>query len=77
MQTVSGLMVKLEVMKCKTFTQGLVGHTLLWFHQLPSGSIDGYDELIWKFINNFLINVKVVKTLDDLFTINQKNREML
>ena len=32
MQIVSILMEKLEAMKYKTFTQGLAGPTLLWFH---------------------------------------------
>ena len=48
MQTVSILMVKLEAIKCKIFTQGLAGPALLWFHQLPTRSIDGYNELIRK-----------------------------
>ena len=32
MQTVSIPTAKLEAMKCKTFTQGLAGPALLWFH---------------------------------------------
>ena len=50
---------------------------MLWFHQLPTGSVNGYDEPIRKFINNFSINVKVSKTPDDIFTIKQKNGELL
>ena len=69
MQTASILMVNVEGMKCKTFTQGLASPTLLWFHQLTTRSVDEYNELIKKFISNFSINVKVSKTLDDLFTI--------
>ena len=70
-------MAKLEAMKCKTFTQGLADLALLWFHQLPTGNVDSYDELIRKFISNFSINIKVLKTPDDLFTIKQKNGEPL
>ena len=69
MQTISILTTKLEAMKCKAFTQGLPGPVLLWFHQLPTRSVDGYDELIGKFISNFSINIKVLKTPDDLFSI--------
>ena len=77
MQTLSVLMVKLEVRKCRIVTQGLVGSALLCFHQLLTGSIDSYDDLIRKFINNFSINIKISKTPDDLFTIKQKNGEPL
>ena len=77
MQAILIPMTKLEAMKYKTFTQGLAGPALLWFHQLPTGSVDEYDKLIEKFISNFSINVKVLKTSDDLSTINMKNREPL
>ena len=77
MQTVLIPMEKFEAMKYKTFTQGLAGPGLLWFHQLPTESVDGYDKLIRKFISNFSINVKVSKTLNDLFTIKQKTGESL
>ena len=77
MLTVSILMEKIEAMKCKTFTQGLAGPALLWFDQLLSGSINGYNELIRKFISKFSINVKVSKTVDGLFTIKQRNGEAL
>ena len=68
---------QLEAMKCKTFKQGYSSLALLWFHQLPTGSVDGYNELIQKFISNFSINVKVSTTSDDLSTIKQKNKEPL
>ena len=77
MQTVSILSVKLKVMKCKIFTKGLASTALLWFHHLQPRSVDGYDELIRKFISNFSINVKVSKTPNDLLTIKQKNEESL
>ena len=71
-------MAELEATKCKSFTQGLSGPTLLWFHQVPTGNVEEYDELIIrKFISNFSINVKVLNTPDDLFTIKQKNGEPL
>ena len=70
-------MSKLEAMKCKTFTQGLAGPALLWSHQLPWGCIDGYGELIKKFISNFSINVKVSKAPNDLFATKQRNKETL
>ena len=76
MQTVSVPMVNLEAMKCKSFTQGLAGSALLWFHQLPTRSANGYDELN-KFISNFSINMKALKTHNNLFTIKQKNGEPL
>ena len=51
---------------------------MLWFHQVPTGNVEEYDELIIrKFISNFSINVKVLNTPDDLFTIKQKNGEPL
>ena len=67
MQTVSIPTEKVEAMKCKTFTQGLSGPALLWFHQLPTGSIRSYSALIQSFIKNFSVNVKISKKPEDLF----------
>lgn len=82
MQTISLPIEKLEVIKCKTFTQGLSRLALLWFYQLSSGTIKSYVELTRKFIDNFSINVKIStqkkkKKPKELFTILQGAREPL
>lgn len=75
-QTILLLAKKIKAIKCKTFTQGLVGPTQLWFHQLPLGSIRSYANLVQKFIGNFFINVKISRKLEDI-TILQRVREPL
>ena len=77
MQNVSVPITKLEAMKCKTFTQRLARPVLLWFHQFPSENIQSYEELVRRFIRNFLVNIKVSKAPDDLFTVQQREGEIL
>lgn len=67
----------MEAVKYKTFTQELLKLALLWFHQLPSRTIRSYIELIQKFVNNFSVNVKIFRKLEEHFMVVQEKNESL
>ncbi|KAF4381248.1 hypothetical protein G4B88_009576 [Cannabis sativa] len=71
MLTVSVPLEDLEAIKCKTFTQGLRGPALRWFHNLPSGIVNSYKDLIVRFQANFAISVRTAKVDTDLMLIHQ------
>ncbi|KAF4363070.1 hypothetical protein F8388_013434 [Cannabis sativa] len=77
MLTVSVPLEDLEVIKCKTFTQGLKGPALRWFHNLPSGTVNSYQDLILRFQANFAISVRTAKVDTDLMLIHQRLDEPL
>ncbi|KAF4366065.1 hypothetical protein F8388_012179 [Cannabis sativa] len=77
MLTVSVPLEDLEAIKCKTFTQGLRGPVLRWFHNLPSGTINSYQDLILRFQANFAISVRTTKVDTDLMLIHQRLDEPL
>ncbi|KAF4354771.1 uncharacterized protein LOC133031429 [Cannabis sativa] len=77
MLTVSVPLEDLEAIKCKTFTQGLRGPALRWFHNLPSGTVNSYQDLIRRFQTNFTISVQTVKVDTDLMLIHQRLDEPL
>ncbi|KAF4365165.1 hypothetical protein F8388_011095 [Cannabis sativa] len=67
----------LEAIKCKNFTQGLRGPALRWFHNLPSGTVNSYQDLILRFKTNFAISVRTAKVDTDLMLIHQQFDEPL
>ncbi|KAF4362506.1 hypothetical protein F8388_000669 [Cannabis sativa] len=67
----------LEAIKCETFTQGLRGPALRWFHNLPSGIVNSYQDLILRFQANFAISVRTAKVDTDLMLIHQRLDEPL
>ncbi|KAF4385055.1 hypothetical protein G4B88_017856 [Cannabis sativa] len=77
MLTVSVPLEDLEAIKCKTFTQGLRGPTLRWFHNLPSATVNSYQDLILRFQTNFAISVWTAKVDTDLMLIRQRFDEPL
>ncbi|KAF4401750.1 hypothetical protein G4B88_000798 [Cannabis sativa] len=77
MLTVSVPLEDLEAIKCKTFTQGLRGPALHWFHNLPSGTVNSYQDLILRFQANFAISVRTAKVDTDLMLIHQHLDEPL
>ncbi|KAF4355151.1 hypothetical protein F8388_026076 [Cannabis sativa] len=77
MLTVSVPLEDLEAIKCKTFTQGWRGPALRWFHNLPSGTVNSYQDLILRFQANFAIIVRTAKVDTDLMLIHQHLDEPL
>ncbi|KAF4369665.1 hypothetical protein G4B88_020192 [Cannabis sativa] len=77
MLTVSVPLEDLEAIKCKTFTQGLRGPALRWFHNLPSGTVNSYQDLILRFQANFAISVRTAKVDTDLMLIHHRFDEPL
>ncbi|KAF4376176.1 hypothetical protein G4B88_004980 [Cannabis sativa] len=71
MLTVSVPLEDLEAIKCKTFTQGLRGPALRWFHNLPSGTVNSYQDLILRFQANLAISVRTAKVDTNLMLIHQ------
>ncbi|KAF4382116.1 hypothetical protein F8388_001261 [Cannabis sativa] len=77
MLTLSVPLEDLEAIKCKTFTQGLRGPALRWFHNLPSGTVNSYQDLILRFQANFAISARTAKVDTDLMLIHQRLDEPL
>ncbi|KAL0421955.1 UNVERIFIED_CONTAM: hypothetical protein Slati_3218400 [Sesamum latifolium] len=62
---------------CKVFRTTLSKHALAWFNQLPAGTISSLEQLTQHFLHHFFMNKRVPKTAAFLFTIRQKENEML
>ncbi|XP_015964301.1 uncharacterized protein LOC107488120 [Arachis duranensis] len=62
---------------CRYFPTFLDGATLLWFSNLPAGSITSFDEFAKLFINHFATSKIYVGDLDYLSTIRQGQHESL
>ncbi|KAL0444126.1 UNVERIFIED_CONTAM: hypothetical protein Slati_2135300 [Sesamum latifolium] len=50
---------------------------MLWFNQLPIGTIDSFEQLSQRFLHHFAINKRYPKTASYLFTIIQREHESL
>ncbi|KAF4375076.1 hypothetical protein F8388_017222 [Cannabis sativa] len=77
MLTISVPLEDLKAIKCKMFTQGLRGPALRWFHNLTSGTINLYHELVLKFQMSFAISVRSAKVDTYLMLIHQGPDELL
>ncbi|XP_057756489.1 uncharacterized protein LOC130975767 [Arachis stenosperma] len=62
---------------CRTFPTFLDGAALIWFSNLPEGSISSFDELADQFINHFAASKIYVHNSDYLSTIKQGPNESL
>ncbi|KAL0430946.1 UNVERIFIED_CONTAM: hypothetical protein Sradi_0720600 [Sesamum radiatum] len=62
---------------CKLFRTTLSGKAMAWFNQLPSGTIEGFEQLSQRFLHHFAINKRYPKTASYLFTIIQRDNESL
>ncbi|KAL0284534.1 UNVERIFIED_CONTAM: hypothetical protein Sradi_7194600 [Sesamum radiatum] len=62
---------------CKIFRMTLAGKTMTWFNQLPSGTIDSFEQLSQRFLHHFAINKRYPKTVSYLFTVIQREHESL
>ncbi|XP_016192703.1 uncharacterized protein LOC107633610 [Arachis ipaensis] len=62
---------------CRTFPTFLDGAALIWFSNLPEGSISNFDELADQFVNHFAASKIYVHNSDYLSTIKQGPNESL
>ncbi|KAL0401668.1 UNVERIFIED_CONTAM: hypothetical protein Slati_4196700 [Sesamum latifolium] len=50
---------------------------MAWFNPLPTGTIEGFEQLSQHFLHHFAINKRYPKTASYLFTIIQRENESL
>ncbi|XP_057760916.1 uncharacterized protein LOC130981340 [Arachis stenosperma] len=62
---------------CRSFPTFLDGAALLWFSNLPAGSISSFDEFTKLFVNHFAASKIYVRDSDYLSTIKQGPQESL
>ncbi|KAL0440608.1 UNVERIFIED_CONTAM: hypothetical protein Slati_2543800 [Sesamum latifolium] len=62
---------------CKVFRTTLSKCALVWFNQLPAGTISSLEQLAQRFLHHFSMNKRIPKTTAFLFTIYQKENEPL
>ncbi|XP_015944126.1 uncharacterized protein LOC107469265 [Arachis duranensis] len=62
---------------CRSFPTFLDGAALLWFSNMPAGSITSFDEFAKMFINHFAASKIYVRDSDYLSTIKQGPHESL
>ncbi|KAL0418914.1 UNVERIFIED_CONTAM: hypothetical protein Sradi_1304900 [Sesamum radiatum] len=61
----------------QVFRTTLSKRALAWFNQLPSGTISTLEQLTQRFLHHFSMNKRVPKTAAFLFTIRQRENELL
>ena len=54
---------------CKVFSASLKGPALAWFHKLPIGSINSFDELWATFFSQYLCSIRKKRNISSLQTI--------
>nr|GEY39649.1 reverse transcriptase domain-containing protein [Tanacetum cinerariifolium]GEZ25733.1 reverse transcriptase domain-containing protein [Tanacetum cinerariifolium] len=60
---------------CHMFNSTLIGNTRVWFDDLPTESIDSYDDLKKVFLENYLQQKKYIKDPIKLHNIKQQDGE--
>ncbi|GJR93005.1 reverse transcriptase domain-containing protein [Tanacetum coccineum] len=60
---------------CHMFNSTLTGNARVWFDDLPSESIDSYDDLKKAFLENYLQQKKCIKDPIELHNIKQQDGE--
>nr|GEV42465.1 reverse transcriptase domain-containing protein [Tanacetum cinerariifolium] len=60
---------------CHMFNFTLIGSARVWFDDLPSESIDSYDDLKKAFLANFLQQKKCIKDLVEIHHLKQREGE--
>ncbi|KAL0447683.1 UNVERIFIED_CONTAM: hypothetical protein Slati_1896200 [Sesamum latifolium] len=66
-----------EAAYCKVFRTTFSKRALAWFNQLPAGTISSLKQLTQYFLHHFSMNKRVPKTVVFLFTMRQKENELL
>ncbi|GMN49594.1 hypothetical protein TIFTF001_018758 [Ficus carica] len=67
----------LDDMMCKLFDQSLKGAALRWFCNLPTESIDSFDELSLEFMRSYSVHIQSGKTTKNLWGVIQGPHESL
>ena len=62
---------------CKVFPASLKGSTLAWFHKLPRGSINSFDELWAVFVSKYLFSVRQKGNINSLQAILKREDESI
>ncbi|GKD11600.1 reverse transcriptase domain-containing protein [Tanacetum coccineum] len=60
---------------CHMFNSTLIGNARVWFDDLPTESIDSYDDLNKAFLENYLQQKKYIKDPIELHNIKQRDGE--
>ncbi|CAL2230835.1 unnamed protein product [Prunus armeniaca] len=63
--------------QCLLFPSSLTEAALNWFYRLKPGTVDSFDELKQIFLNHFMIQTDRLYSVDDLYTIRQREDEPL
>ncbi|KAL0455090.1 UNVERIFIED_CONTAM: hypothetical protein Slati_0848200 [Sesamum latifolium] len=66
-----------DAVYCKVFGTTLSKRALAWFNQLPVGTISSLEQLTQCSLHQFFMNKRAQKTAAFLFTIRQKENELL
>ncbi|KAL0439769.1 UNVERIFIED_CONTAM: hypothetical protein Slati_2459900 [Sesamum latifolium] len=66
-----------DVGYCKIFHTTLAGKAIAWFNQLPTHTIENFEQLSQRFLHHFFINKRYPKTASYLFTMVQQEQENL
>ena len=62
---------------CKVFPASLKGPALAWFHKLPRGSINTFDELWVAFVSQYLCSVRQKGNISSLKSILKREDECI
>ena len=62
---------------CKVFPASLKGPALAWFHKLPRGSINTFDEMWAAFVSQYLCSVRQNGTISSLQSILKREDESI
>ena len=62
---------------CKVFSSSLKGSALAWFHKLPKGSINTFDELWTAFVSQYLCSVRKKGNISSLQEILKREDESI
>ena len=62
---------------CKVFPASLKGPALAWFHKLPRGSINSFNELWDIFVSHYLCSVHQKRNISSLQTIFKQEDESI
>ncbi|CAL8077355.1 unnamed protein product [Prunus armeniaca] len=63
--------------QCLLFPSSLTEAVLNWFYRLEPGTVDSFDELKQIFLNHFMIQTDRLYSVDNLYTIRQREDEPL
>ena len=62
---------------CKLFSASLKGPALAWFHKLPKGSINTFDELWAAFVSQYLCSIRQKGNIISLQSILKREDEFI